>query len=420
MPATTKPRVISEKHTIPVGDPDLTNFATEGSWSALVLSYPNHRLPNGAWSGGREFYTVSEKTKLGTHGFPVTQGSPRRTKSWQLVKIGPSANVATPSYPSFANAYTALKPYAATGYARTRPGNPVASLGQFLIELRDLPQVPFRRLFKSGATFRDLPRLALRELQDFRNLGSEYLNVVFGWKPFVSDLQKMYHLWWNIDKQMAKLIRENGRGIHRKAKLEKGSSVTESSRVVSNNFFDGCIGRPGLIVPAGTAKTTTVSSTRVETEIWYAAKYRYWIPDTSSSLWDARARLALFGALPTPELLWEVLPWSWLIDWFSNVGDVVSNASLNAVDNLVTLYSYTMKKVTTKASWSSHCWLQQKTSGSQLWPTADFTVTSTVEKVEKLRIGNNNPFALGTQLSTLSSGQLAILAALGISRSKVR
>jgi len=332
------------------------------------------------------------------------------------------------NHPSYHDLATDTWQYGATGYKRTRPGNPVASLGQFLVELRDLPRIPFGGAFgKRGKgrfpsvsifPFNEIPGRLRSRLLDFRNLGSEYLNVVFGWKPFVSDLRKMYNLWQTIDKRMAQLIRENGKGINRRATLEEDTSTTMETdsypapwRWVPGGFF----------LPAG--HSTWTGQRTVKTKVWYSANYRYYIPDIGSSQWDRRARLALFGAVPTPELLWEVLPWSWLIDWFGNAGDVISNLSVNAVDNLVQNYHYTMKHVSTTTVLKSTSYqegLDLRSFGSWYWPTLEVDCTSTLFEESKVRDGGGSPFGLNAKFSSLNAYQLSILAALGTSKSKAR
>jgi hypothetical protein len=331
-----------------------------------------------------------------------------------------------PTYPTPLplSAYTSeLYSYGATGYKKTRPGNPIASLGQFLIELRDLPVAPGKALYKNlrvrtlNVPIRRLPGVLLQQLSGFRALGGEYLNVVFGWKPFVSDLRKMYNLWQVLDKRMAQIRRENGRYIRRRATLFEDTSTSQTtipktaSGVTSELFWGG-----GLATKTVTTKT----------KIWYSASYRYYIPDTSEgSLWDLRAKAALFGALPTPELLWEVLPWSWLIDWFANFGDVVSNFSPNAVDNLTQRYAFTMKHVVEETEWKFSGSVPPSSaifgsSPSYSWSGLNFNLTSKQRKETKIRLGGGNPFGMGVQFNSLSSGQLAILGALGISRGLVK
>jgi hypothetical protein len=251
----------------------------------------------------------------------------------------------------------------------------------------------------------------------FRALGPEYLNVVFGWQPFVKDLKEVYSLWQRIDKEMATLIRNNGRGIRRKRVLTNEDSSTLTEAVYPYPFAN-VFGAP----PTWTTGTSLVrSTTRTQKKVWYSACYTYWIPDVTSSAWTLRARLALFGAFPTPELIWEVMPWSWLIDWFGNAGDVIANISPTAVD-YVCRYSFIMEHVrTTVTHTCDTSW------DTKIIPMFDINIPggnhrfASITKTEtKLRSGGGNPFGLGVTLTSLTSRQLAILAALGLSRSSVR
>jgi len=260
----------------------------------------------------------------------------------------------------------------------------------------------------------------------FRSLGNEYLNIEFGSLPFVRDLQQVYQLMKNVDKKMAQIVRDNGRGVRRKAVLSDTSTVQllRAGSVAARFLF--VFEQPAL-GSSFTPSTTTYQEFRTTTEkVWFSAAYRYWIPDVTSWGWNTRARLALFGALPTPELLWEVMPWSWLIDWFSNVGDVVANVSTNAVDNLTFLYSFIMRETKVEHVGISITSIAPKdqvynilTGDIDHCPGYNHEFRSVEVTHIKRRLGGGNPFGLGVQLPSLSGRQLAILAALGISRGAV-
>jgi hypothetical protein len=332
---------------------------------------------------------------------------------------------------TYGQATNAIQAFIPTGYKRTRPGNPVASLGQFVIELRQLPTVPFTKgLIRRGRTsrwgfktfrgvpFQRIPAVLKANLFSFRNLGSEYLNVVFGWKPFLRDLQQMYRLWATIDKQMAQIVRDNGRGVRRSATVKDDTDVSTTRTSYPWPYANVYGGVPAFPSFEGTTEYSV--TTTVKDRVWYMAKYRYYIPDTSSSLWTAKAKAALFGALPTPELLWEVMPWSWLVDWFGQVGDIASNLSPNAVDNLVQDYSYTMRHLTVEKRFSAHV-SHGPSSGFWSHPGCDFNFESTQKDETKLRFPGSDwsPFVPNAAPFTgFTPGQVGILAALGLSRSR--
>lgn len=420
------PKVRSQLTPIKMG-PNFSSTMATGVTEALLVSFPHWKLPNGSWSGGGDFYTCrQELTHQGQRSYDVWSNGNHLIGRAGGVSPGP---LFPPPFapPPWSSKRADLKGQYAKGYARTRPGNPVAGMGQFLVELRDLPSIPFSKgLGKGnfGFPIQQVPSLLFERLKDFRSLGSEYLNVVFGWKPFVKDVQDMYNLWHTIDKRIAKIVRENGKGIRRKATIETDATSSQDAREYSSAYVNVNWGMP--IGPNVPNKHTSWSYTRTtSSKSWFVGKYCYYIPDTGSSLWNKRARAALFGVLPTPELLWNVLPWTWLIDWFSNVGDIYSNLSPNAVDNLTLKYSFVMKRTESTEIWRSHVEHGAATGGGPgqfgyAHPAGGVTFSKTLKSTEKARVGGGNPFGLDVQLPSLSTYQLAILAALGISRSAVK
>lgn len=399
------PRWNSHSSTIAVG----------GSWSGgeyhssievpshrgLLVSQGHRRKGSGGWESGGPFHQVTDEwTGSPVHQLTFEQLFPvRLNRDWAVSLAGMPSTFAPLDTPSFSDYQAELGVAYTKGYKRTRPGNPTASVGQFVAELRQVPTLP-GRLFA--------------QLKNFRSLGSEYLNVQFGWKPFVNDVKKMYETYKNIDAKLARIASENGKGIRKRANLTDETNVTMHEEQ-HNVPFARCSPVPAIF---GSGRTTYSETTTTTVKSWYSARYRYWIPDVGSSQWTKRATRALYGVNPTPELLWEILPWSWLIDYFSNVGDVMSNASANAVDNLTMDYSYVMKRtkivtqVHVKTTWEANENILAKIGAS----SADLHATHTVEV--KLRQGGLNPYGIGADFGGLSGYQLSILAALGISRQR--
>jgi hypothetical protein len=316
--------------------------------------------------------------------------------AWSTVPILPAVS-------SYADEMDALISKGATGWRRARPGNPVANAGQWLAELRDLPTLPLRLLAR---------------LRNFRALGSEYLNVQFGWKPFVGDLIKMYEVYQTLDKHLAQLVRDNGRPVRRRRTI---NTTTDSNSTV----IEYPLGITGLraFYPTPTtfigfeARSRLVITTKTLDKSWFSGKFRYYVRDIGSSQWTRRATLALFGLNPTPSLLWEVLPWSWLVGYFSNVGDVISNLSSNAVDNLTAEYAYVMrhKKVTT--TYTATGWVKPVGTGYYTTNGGDFVSQGTIISETKSR-HRGSPYGFGVDFGSLSSYQVSILGALGLSRQR--
>lgn len=397
------------------------------SIDALLTSEGHYRLKSGSWSGGGPFFAYHEhKTHGRTGSVPVYIGWPDSppyvNDVWRPRGIS-SMGAGYPGHDSLmdaarqAQALAArdLPGYYATGYARTRPGRPVGSAFQFLVELRDLPRRPFSGWLR-GTPWRRIPMALFGRLKDFRNLGNEYLNIVFGWKPFVNDVRKMYFLAIGLRNALAKIRRENGRNIRRKATVESSVNTTGYTVVYPATPFVDVLG-----APAGwMSGRTSVSVVRRETKrVWFSAGYRYWIPDPGSWLWTARATACLFGVLPTPEAIWSVLPWSWLIDWFSNVSDIYANLSMNAVDNLVCNYSFTMCETSVADEVTAHVKTEALDNLLYKIPAHEHSYSATRTVVTRARLGGGNPYGLQVRLPDLTPYQLSILAALGVSRDRL-
>lgn len=291
--------------------------------------------------------------------------------------------------------------YGAKGWRKFRPGKAGANVGQFLVELRDIPLIPLRKLIQARSS-----------LERFRSMGGEYLNIQFGWFPFLQDLRDILNTSRDLDRLLKQLRRDNGKRVRRKGSVStspKDSTIT--SLTVSGSSLTPAL-PTGYYAPGGPVARGAYANRIVSTEeqAWFSAAFRYWIPDIDSPDWESRAMRALYGVNPTPSLLWEVLPWSWLIDWAANVGDVLANMSSNAADNLVADYAFVMlhKKTSTKVE-AYDVLLNGGSSPS------GYSASAEEVQETKTRVAAS-PYGFGLVPGDLSGRQQLILGALGISR----
>jgi hypothetical protein len=117
----------------------------------------------------------------------------------------------------------------------------------------------------------------------------------------------------------------------------------------------------------------------------------------------------LLGTEITLDTIWQLTPWSWLFDWFGNVGDILTNASYIGSDGLVLRYGYLMNhvKIVQKYHMPSGATFR---GGAKTGPIYN---TLTFESKERTRA---TPYGFGSSLSSLSEKQWAILGALGLTR----
>jgi hypothetical protein len=65
----------------------------------------------------------------------------------------------------------------------------------------------------------------------------------------------------------------------------------------------------------------------------------------------------MFGFQPTPSLIYNLTPWTWLIDYFTNLGDLYDNLSRGVEDRLIAEYFYLMHERTRKSVTDASHWV---------------------------------------------------------------
>jgi len=319
-----------------------------------------------------------------------------RGEQWPL---SPQVAMDSVLYHTTPSSEATLMKLGATAIARTIPTNPVADAGTFIGELKSgLPKLVGRELFKT-------------KMKDYRKVGSEYLNVEFGWKPLISDLQKFGTAAIESERIIEQLHRDSGKRIRRKYTFpdEVSSLPSTASTTAANSWCNGLAIYPGLREAAGTTRPRY--SYRHETKTWFVGEYTYHLDlgNTLRSRLDRHAAEArkLYGVELTPATVWNLAPWSWAVDWEGNIGDVLHNVSRFSQDGLVLRYGYIMQQKTTRMDVTlarSGC-----IKGTQAPLSMTVIATSKVRR-------RATPFGFGFDMTALTGRQSAILGALGISR----
>jgi len=307
--------------------------------------------------------------------------------------------------------------YGSRAWNRFKPGKPVVSLGQFFAELRDTPFTIMKTLKWFKHLKKTSNRIGLKRGVTTTNPlsagGGAYLSWEFGWKPFLRDLTAWLDSIQKLDEQIAQLKRDNGRRMRRGGTL---FHTNTSDTVSAAAPIFGC--RPTYYT-INSCKKTTVTDERV----WFCGSFRYYISGLDNPKWGKfKAIRKLWGLEPTPELVYELLPFSWLVDWFADFGSLVSNLVSQVNDNLVAQYAYLMRrheiKIITDCCVSSKLDTTVKTGPDRYTTTTTWTpswATSTYSQVTKTRVVAS-PFGFGLDLGALTDYQVAILSALGLSR----
>lgn len=142
-------------------------------------------------------------------------------------------------------------------------------------------------------------------------LGSLWLEWQFGWAPLISDIDQAAAALADLIQPMSRsgIIRVSGNG-------------SESLSNVSEGFSPAQVGGYALDFP-GVRLNTTVE-VREEIRVQYTGGVRMTANDGSTDFAMRSLGLELEGFAPT---LYELTPWSFLLDYFSNIGDVINSLS---------------------------------------------------------------------------------------------
>lgn len=296
-----------------------------------------------------------------------------------------------------ASAEAVLRAKGTTLIARAKPTNSPANLSIALAELfrEGLPKAP-------GVSFwKDRANIA-------RGAGSEYLNAVFGWLPLVSDIQDVAKAMSNQKKIWRQYQRDAGRVVRRSSGFPSEKTTTQISLATGRDP------NPPTNSFVVKSKGTYTVTRHVKRDIWFSGAFTYYLPKAGDNAffdkWVSRLTKAeaVYGLTLDPEVLWNLTPWSWAADWFANTGDVISNLSDIATDGLVMHYGYVMEHVVECDEHSLVGWRPHRGSLDH-----DLRLYVVRETKQRLRA---SPYGFGLTWDGFSPRQLAILAALGVTR----
>jgi len=353
-----------------------------GAWTNYSMSYQNtgtmtslnHRMPvTGHGDVGGPFFLQKTDYECQPAVFNdnYIQGPILPTNTQNIMGDTTATPVAVSDSSLIAKGTTAI--------ARCEPTNPTFSAATFIGEARE-----------GAPSMVGISTWRQRTL-NARAAGGEYLNVEFGWKPLLNDVHNFAYAVDNTHQ----ILDAYHKGSGKKIRTGYDFPTVESSKTALGAITTTNVIYQGL---GGVTEHTTFDQ-------WFEGAFRYFLPVGDSQ----RAKMAryasdarkLYGLEITPEVLWNISPWTWAADWFSNAGDVLHNISAFSRDGLVMQYGYIMsKQVHTRKTW---CIVR----GQECSTTRTRTLKQRMPAT---------PYGFGVNLSSLTSRQTAIIAALGLSR----
>jgi len=226
--------------------------------------------------------------------------------------------------------------------AISNPSRPEVLTGAFLFELRDLPKLyhlaagienflqGIGRISKfnhqiDGAVSAEWVLQQLKPslgngIHHSRKLAVANLTIQFGIVPMIADIKSMLDVAMNFERRRREINQlYSGRGLRRKVNIG-------SPKIVESSVFTTLYSSEGLIFQTSVLKKSWRKT-------WVTLRWKPNNPSTLPPL-DVELWRTMMGLTPSHILstAWELLPWTWFMDYFSNTGDVIGGLtnSMNA------------------------------------------------------------------------------------------
>jgi len=193
---------------------------------------------------------------------------------------------------------------------KTNPSSQDFDFARSMLELREFPAM----IRDTGNLFR---RLNLKQIQSLfktpaKDAGRNFLLWKFGWKPLIKDLNTVLDFHDSVAKRRNRLTNLGHRGSETlKRTLWKHYDTEITHATLHSN---GAVLQPEMAI----AYAGRVSG------------YVTWVLDDPSSFpatdedLSAMARNLAMGMTPGSDTAWNLIPWTWLVDWFTNFSDYMS------------------------------------------------------------------------------------------------
>jgi len=182
--------------------------------------------------------------------------------------------------------------------AKSHPEKTEVLAPQYLGEMPEIPQL-----------------LRWRGLSLLQRVGKTILLDRWVSQPLLSDLQSMYKFNNLVHNRLMELNKiAEGKSLGKRVSLGQGQKTVTRS-----------ISMESVAAPVSANEMSQYSYRAWGTVQWFAplwSPYRSMPPpQLRNEAINSLLGLSTKGALET---LWELIPWSWLIDWMSNVGTMIS------------------------------------------------------------------------------------------------
>jgi hypothetical protein len=241
--------------------------------------------------------------------FNGQDGTYYRAEDWQ-VSADAGAFQSLPDPPDYNTVMTRT-------IAGTSPTHADWSAANAIYELKDFRDIPRNiRDLGNDILLHDGPPNGI-----FKTHANDYLVWTFGIQPLISDLQQSLKFIKRTESRLDDL-----NGFSRPNGVSKNRTIYKET---SPRQFWGTSYCTGVYGAQAVFSTYLTTSRKIWGSVNWQIPPENLPPKDSSNRWALANRLAN-GLQISPSTLWNAMPWTWMIDWFSNIGDFIDIAG-NAI-----------------------------------------------------------------------------------------
>jgi len=212
--------------------------------------------------------------------------------------------------------------YMNAAFDRLRPDLTTLSVPNFLAEIDDV-----KSLFKLWKKSTSLAK----------NLAGAHLNYKFGWKPTVGDIRAATQGVLRLKEKLAAFQAELGKTLQASTNcLKTSDAVLATYRI------------PGSALVTYKATVTR----RVDAFIAYKPQPLAVMGSLDKAI---RSYLDVLGFELNPRIIWDALPFTFVVDWFFGVGNLLERFKIDALELPILLVDgFLQYKETLNIEWSSY------------------------------------------------------------------
>lgn len=223
-------------------------------------------------------------------------------------------SLGAPSLPAIQTSHEKFR-NAASAIASHNPSEAPVSIPVFLYEMKDIPQMLKHAWNRANLLAKAAGSNRLRSVRKYlknpKNPAEDWLNWNFGWRPLLNDLSDI----GDVAQWAQHRARVHEARTKKYLSRRSGLGTCNYRSTINHSQFCAFVGAYCVVVEEQVSKR------------WCSSRWKH-VPVSWPAVLQSkhpelfRVAQAIHGNVSLADA-WEMMPWSWLIDWFSNIGSVI-------------------------------------------------------------------------------------------------